>query len=71
MEARGLVARSANPDDRRSSLITATETGATVRTRAVACLQSVLEARLTAVLPAADLDALASALAALRADRSR
>jgi DNA-binding MarR family transcriptional regulator len=69
LEARGLVERAPNPDDRRSSLITVTEAGATALRLGTTILQSVLEARLAAVLHPADLDALASALAALRAAR--
>ena len=69
LEARGYVERVPNPDDRRSSLLRETPAGARLRTAAGDSLRSVLEARLGSVLPRADLRALASALATLRAAR--
>jgi MarR family transcriptional regulator, organic hydroperoxide resistance regulator len=69
LEARGLVARTPNPDDRRSSLLTETPAGRALRESATTILQAVLEARLTPVLSADALGTLASSLAALRAAR--
>lgn len=69
LEARGLVERGPNPDDRRSSLITETPAGREVRESAATSLQAVLEARLPPVLSAEALGTLASSLAALRAAR--
>jgi DNA-binding MarR family transcriptional regulator len=66
LEATGLCARAANPDDRRSSLITLTDRALPLVEDGEAVIESTLRTLLGATLPAKDLTALGAQLHRLR-----
>ncbi|KAA1397675.1 MarR family winged helix-turn-helix transcriptional regulator [Aeromicrobium ginsengisoli] len=67
LEAAGHVRRKANPGDRRSSIIELTPGGRRLLDRATATYEDELRVRLGSLIPATELDRLASILATLRA----
>ncbi|HEY0815669.1 MAG TPA: MarR family winged helix-turn-helix transcriptional regulator [Pseudonocardia sp.] len=67
LEAAGWCVRSANPLDRRSSLIALTPEGARLLAAATPTLEDELAARVEGVVEASELDQLAAVLAVLRA----
>jgi len=67
LEAAGHVRRTANPGDRRSSIIELTPAGRRLLDQATVTYEDELDVRLVSLIPAAELDRLASTLAALRA----
>jgi DNA-binding MarR family transcriptional regulator len=66
MEAEGLVARTSNPDDRRSSLISLTNRGIEVRAQAEDLMRGALQELLGSHLGEEQLDALAEILGGIR-----
>ncbi|WP_112240839.1 MarR family winged helix-turn-helix transcriptional regulator [Kribbella monticola] len=66
LEAADRVRRTANPDDRRSSLLTLTDGGRRVLTEATPTFESELTTWIGSVLPTRSLDQLATTLATLR-----
>jgi DNA-binding MarR family transcriptional regulator len=67
LEAAGHVRRTANPGDRRSSIIELTATGRRLLTKATVTYEDELDIRLASLIPGRELDQLASTLATLRA----
>lgn len=67
LEAAGHVRRRSNPGDRRSSIIELTPSGRRLLAKATATYEDELDLRLGSVIPARELDRLASTLATLRA----
>lgn len=67
LEAAGHVRRTANPGDRRSSIIELTPQGRRLLAKATTTYEDELGVRLGSLIPAAELDRLASTLATLRA----
>jgi DNA-binding MarR family transcriptional regulator len=67
LEAAGHVRRRSNPSDRRSSIIELTPGGRRILVKATATYEDELARRLGSLIPARDLDRLASILATLRA----
>jgi DNA-binding MarR family transcriptional regulator len=67
LEAVGWCRRDANPDDRRSSLLSLTPAGAQQLIQARPTFEAELAERLDGVTPARDLDTTAASLASLRA----
>jgi DNA-binding MarR family transcriptional regulator len=67
LEAAGHVRRRSNPGDRRSSIIELTPGGRRILVKAIATHEDELARRLGSLIPARDLDRLASILATLRA----
>jgi DNA-binding MarR family transcriptional regulator len=66
LEASGLCTRTANPDDRRSSLITLTDDAAPLLTQGEVVIESTLAALLGTTLPVEELTALGAQLHRLR-----
>ena len=66
LEAAGRVRRTANPDDRRSSIIEITSAGRRLLAKATVTCEDELEIRLGSLISASELDRLASTLATLR-----
>lgn len=67
LERDGLVARSAHPSDRRSSIVALTRAGATTHAKAERLIAAELDARIGGVLTDRSLDQLHRAIGALRA----
>lgn len=67
LEAAGHCRRRSNPGDRRSSIIELTPSGRRLLAKATATYEDELSLRLGSVIPARELDRLASTLATLRA----
>jgi DNA-binding MarR family transcriptional regulator len=66
LEAAGRCRRTANPDDRRSSLVELTPAGSAILAAATPTVEAELEAWLGAALPSGTLDGLAATLSVLR-----
>ncbi|WP_350274278.1 MarR family transcriptional regulator [Kribbella sp. HUAS MG21] len=66
LEAAGRVRRTANPDDRRSSLVELTDAGAQALAAASPTVEQELQTWVGSVLPAAALEQLATSLSMLR-----
>lgn len=66
LEAAGHVRRTANPGDRRSSIIELTPAGSRLLTKATVTYEDELDVRLGSLISAKELDRLASTLATLR-----